>query len=144
MAEEVLAEIGTDMSRFPTANHWHHGLDSVPATTRAPASAGVAAADTTASGCTQLSLRLPGLPVAPRTPTFQLNTAGSLHAVDKGALIVAVAHTIIVAIYHMLRKGTRYRDVGRNYFTKRARHFHLDRAVRHIESLGYRVSLQSA
>ena len=55
--------------------------------------------------------------------------------------VVAVAHTIIVAIYHMLSNGTRYRDLGGNYFSRRAHHFHLDRAVHQIESLGYRVSL---
>ena len=59
----------------------------------------------------------------------------------RAVVAVAVAHTIIVAIYHMLSNGTRYRDLGGTYFSRRAHHFHLNRAVHQIESLGYRVSL---
>ena len=51
---------------------------------------------------------------------------------------------MIVDIYHMLRNGTRYHDLGGNFFWERAQHFHIVRAVRDIENLGYEVTLQAA
>jgi transposase len=57
---------------------------------------------------------------------------------------IAVAHTILVTIYHMLKHGTTYRGLGGNYFDERNRYRSVRRAVQRIERLGYRVTLEAA
>jgi hypothetical protein len=55
---------------------------------------------------------------------------------------MAVAHTILVIVYWLLKNGVEYRELGGNYFDERNRAVTIGRAVRRIESLGYQVELQ--
>lgn len=61
----------------------------------------------------------------------------------KQKAIVAVSHSILVIIYHMLRDKKPYSDLGADYFDKldtaRIEHHH----VRRLEQLGYTVTLTS-
>jgi transposase len=56
---------------------------------------------------------------------------------------VAVAHSILVIIYHMLRDGTPYRDLGADYFIERDRQGVKRRAIRNLEKIGFQVTVQS-
>jgi hypothetical protein len=51
---------------------------------------------------------------------------------------------MLVTIYHMLRTGASYRDLGGNYFDERDQQVVVKRAVRRIEQLGYRVTVEAA
>ena len=62
---------------------------------------------------------------------------------DKRAAM-AVAHTILVTMYHMLKNGTTYHELGPDYFEKRNRSATVRRAVQRIENLGFKVTLESA
>jgi transposase len=54
---------------------------------------------------------------------------------------VAVAHSIIVIAYYMLKRGEDYRDLGSNYFDER-QHDQVKRRLMHrLEALGYSVQL---
>jgi hypothetical protein len=55
-----------------------------------------------------------------------------------------MANSILVIIYHLLRDGTTYRDLGSNYFDERNRQATVQRAARRIEALGYKVTLEVA
>ena len=55
--------------------------------------------------------------------------------------IIAVAHAILTIIYHILRNRSTYRDLGEKYFDDLNRESVLHRAVRRIEALGYKVSI---
>ncbi|MCL4517492.1 MAG: IS110 family transposase, partial [Firmicutes bacterium] len=57
---------------------------------------------------------------------------------------VAVGHTILVIIYQMLKHGTIYQDLGVNYFDERDRNATVHRAVKRIEKLGYKVTVEPA
>jgi len=57
---------------------------------------------------------------------------------------VAVGHSILVAVYHMLRAGTSYHDLGPAHFDERDRKAIEHRLVRRLEGLGYTVTLQPA
>jgi transposase len=57
---------------------------------------------------------------------------------------MAVAHTILVIVYWLLRNGVEYSELGGNYFDERNRAATVRRAVRRIERLGYEVELQPA
>ena len=58
--------------------------------------------------------------------------------------VVAVAHAILRAIYHILTDHTPYRDPGPNYYDRRHAHRVTRRAVELLERQGYRVVLEPA
>lgn len=51
---------------------------------------------------------------------------------------MAVGHTILVIIYHMLQQQKSYEELGGNYFDERERRDTEKRLVRRLEKLGYR------
>lgn len=55
--------------------------------------------------------------------------------------IVAVAHSILVTIYHMLKDGTHYRELGPLYLDAKDKEHAAKRLARRLEGLGYRVTL---
>ena len=55
---------------------------------------------------------------------------------------MAVAHSILIIIYHMLQRGTPYQDLGYLYFEEHNRHAVERRLTRRLERLGYRVTLE--
>ena len=57
---------------------------------------------------------------------------------------VAVAHSILVIVYHLLRDRQPYQDLGGNYFDARDRQLVQRHLVRRLERLGYRVELPPA
>ncbi len=57
---------------------------------------------------------------------------------------VAVGHSILGSVYHLLTRETVYEDLGVHYFDERHRHAVQRRLVRRLEALGYTVVLQPA
>jgi hypothetical protein len=57
---------------------------------------------------------------------------------------LAVAHAILVSMYHMLKTGTVYQDLGPNHFDRLHQAAIARRAVKRLEALGYRVSLEGS
>ncbi len=57
---------------------------------------------------------------------------------------VAVAHALLVVVYHLLRDHTAYRELGSNYFDERERQAVVGRSVRRLERLGDKVTLEVA
>jgi len=57
---------------------------------------------------------------------------------------VAVGHSILVSVYHLLRDQERYHDLGANYFDERDRLAVERRLIRRLEALGHKVTLEPA
>ena len=55
--------------------------------------------------------------------------------------IMAVAASILIAIYHMLKDGTLYQDLGSNHFQNRSKGQQTKRLVKRLADLGYDVAL---
>ena len=60
----------------------------------------------------------------------------------RAAVAVAVAHSILVIVYHVLTRHEPYRDLGVAYFDERDRRAVERRLVKRLQGLGYEVSLQ--
>ena len=76
VAEALVAEIGADLTRFPSAKHWPPGPGCARATTRVPASAAAARPARGAPGCGPAWSRPPTPRPAPRAPTWRRSTGG--------------------------------------------------------------------
>jgi hypothetical protein len=59
---------------------------------------------------------------------------------DKRA-VVAVAHSIVVIVYHILTRKEPYRELGADYFERRKPEAQVNRLTRQIEKLGYTVTV---
>lgn len=143
-AEDILAEVGTDMNRFPTAGHLASWAKVCPGIHE---SAGKRKNVGTGHGNKWLRATLTeAAQAAGRTKGTYLWAQYHRLAARRGKnrAIMAVAHTILTTIYYMLRRGARYQDLGSNYFDERDRQAAVRRTVHRLERLGYRVTLEAA
>ena len=141
-AEAIIAEIGIDMSRFPTDKHLASWARLCPGNNE---SAGKRRSGWTGRGNPWLrTTMVEAAWAASRNPNGYF---GALyrHLVSrrgKKRAIVAVAHALLVAIYHMLKDGTAYQDLGPGHFDRIDREALIRRSVRRLERLGYQVSIK--
>jgi transposase len=140
-AQMILSEIGIDMSRFPTDAHLISWACICP---RNDESAGKRRSSHIRKGSPWLKTTLVQCAwAAARTKgsylQAQFHRIRSRRGVKKA--IVAVAASILTAIYHMLKDGTMYQDLGPNHFDARAKERQKNRLVKRLADLGYTVEL---
>ena len=140
-AQAILGEIGLDMTRFPTASHLASWAGVSPGNNM---SAGKRKSGRTTRGNRWLrSSLVQAARAAVRTSDTYLNAQYHRLAARRGdkRAIIAVAHSILVIIYNMLRNKTRYEDLGVEYFDKRDSQSLLRRTIRRFERMGYTVTI---
>jgi len=140
IAEIVLAEFGTDMNRFPTQLHASSWAKVCPGNNE---SAGKRKSGSTGHGNRWLRRSLvEAARAAARTRNTYLAAQYQRLAARRGAkrAAMAVAHTILIIIYHIIKDGTVYHDLGPNYFDDRRSQDVVRRAVDRIRRLGYEVT----
>jgi transposase len=143
-AEVIVAELGDDMTRFPTAGHAASWTGLCPGTNE---SAGKRRNGRTRRANRTLRAALVESARAAVCKRDCYLAAQYRRLVkrrgDKKA-IVAVAHSILVITYHILRDGQSYRELGGDYFDRLS----IDRLTRYhtkrLTALGYIVTLTKA
>ncbi|MFE6760291.1 IS110 family transposase [Streptomyces sp. NPDC057684] len=141
VAEVIIAETGGDMSRFASDKHlasW----------------AGVCPGHHSSAGRTKSTKVRPGNPHlkgalglaafgAVRTKDTYLQARYKRLTARRGMMkaLVAVEHSIIIAIWHMLTDAKPYNELGGTYFTQRDPERSTRRAITQLNQLGYRVTL---
>lgn len=142
LAQEVLVETGVEMGRFPTDAHLASWAKLCPGNNE---SAGKRKSGSIGGGNPWLrSALVEAAWAAARTHNTYLSAQYHRLAARRGAkrAIVAVAHTILVIIYNLLKHKTTYQDLGPNYFDQRNHERVKHRALRRLETLGYKVTLE--
>jgi transposase len=141
IAEVLVAEIGRDMSRFPTADHLASWAGLVPGHHE---SAGKRFGGRTRKGSPALRVALvEAARAAARTRTYlaaQFRRVAARRGGKRAA--VAVAHSILVIAYHLLRDGGVYEDLGQTYFDQRDKTRVTQRLLQRLRTLGVAVEVQ--
>ncbi|HEV8562968.1 MAG TPA: IS110 family transposase, partial [Actinophytocola sp.] len=119
-AQVIISEIGVDMSRFPTAAHLASWAGLCPGNNE---SAGKHKSGRTRKGNTEVRTILTECAwAAGRTGTYVDARFRRLHRrfgkKGGGRAALAIAHTLIVIIWHVLHDSAKYRDLGSDYFTR--------------------------
>ncbi len=139
--ENVIAEIGTDMSIFPDEHHLASWCGQCPGNEE---SAGRRLRSRTRKGNRWLRRALAEAAwAASRVKNSYLTAQFRRLAAKRGRkrALVAVGHSLLVIIYHLLKYDVEYHDLGPNYFDRlepeRLRRY----LVKRLQRLGYEVTL---
>jgi transposase len=141
-ARVLLAEIGIDMSRFPTAGHLISWAGLCP---KNDESAGKRRSNRMRKGAPWLKTTLIQCAWAgARKKGSYLQAQFHRLRARRGAkkAIGAVAASMLTAAYHMIANGTFYQDLGADHFERRAKPTQMKRLVAKLQSLGYEVEVK--
>lgn len=142
VAQSIMAEIGVDMQRFPTDAHLASWCGLCPGNNE---SAGKRRNGKTTKGNPYVRTALVQAAWA-ASHTKNSYLSAQFHRLVKRLgrkkALVAVAHSILVIVYHLLAEKSSYQDLGADYFDRRAAEVQGKRLVRRLEALGYKVTLE--
>jgi transposase len=143
-AEVIIAETGGDMTAFPTAKHLASWAGVCPGNDQ---SAGKRRSGRTRKGSKWLRANLiEAATAASRAKDTYLQAQYQRLRARRGhaRATTAVAHSMLVAVWHILTTGEIYNDPGGDYFTRRDPERTTRRLVTQLEKLGHTVVLQPA
>ena len=136
-AMTVIAEIGTDMSRFPTVKHFTSWLGLCPGTKISGGKVLGAASKRSVNRATR-ALKLAATSLRTSRSALGAYYRRMRARMDKAMAVTAAAHKLARLIYLMLTKGHEYVDKGQQYYEERYR----ERVVRNLNKRAAELGLQ--
>ena len=138
-AEAIISVIGTDMSRFPTDGHISSWAGLCPGNNESAKKwrsgktrKGNALLRSTLVVCAHSAVKVKNSYFCAQ---FQRISA---HRGKKRAY-VAVAHSMLIAIYHMLKDGTRFQDLGAEYYNQFNKERKINAYLKKLKALGWQL-----
>jgi transposase len=141
-AQVIIAELGIDMRRFPTAGHAAAWAGLMPGKNES-AGRNRSARTNPANRYLQAALVQAAHAAGRSKDTYlaaQYRRLSARRGTKRAA--VAVAHSILVIAYHLIERGTDYVDLGATYFDERKKDTVQQQLVRRLEKLGFKVALE--
>jgi transposase len=140
-AETIIAEIGADMTRFPTATHLASWAGVAPGNNITGGKRGSGKTTTGDVWLTDILTQCAWSAARTRDTYLSAQFWRLARRIGKKKAALAVAHSILVICWHLLAYDRDYDDLGGDYFTRRNVNRQRDRLINQLHNLGYRVTL---
>jgi len=144
MAEQMMAELGNNIKeQFPSAAHMCSWAGLVPGHNE---SAGKKKSGKTRKGNKKLRAALveAAHSAAKTKNTYPSSQYQRLAArIGKKRAAVAVGHTILTIVYHLLNKRQLYVELGADYFDRRKKEIVIKQSIKRLEILGCKVTVEA-
>lgn len=143
VAEVIISEIGVEMTRFPSDSHLASWAGLCPGNNE---SAGKRRSTQTTKGSPYLRAALTQAAWAV-AHTKQTYLAAQYHRLarrmGRKKALVAVAHSLLVIVYHVLDRRADYRELGGDYFDRQQHQTQQQRLIKRLERMGLRVTVEA-
>lgn len=144
VAQVIIAETGGDMSRFPSAGHLAAWAGLAPAIYESAGKRSPAGARHGNKWLNHMLVESAGSVGRMHGKNYlAVQHARLTKRRGMGRAQVAVAHSILVSAYWMLKRDEPYRDLGPDWHVRRDAEAHTRRLVTQLERLGHTVTLQA-
>lgn len=142
-AQVILAEIGLDMSRFPTAGHLARWVGLAPGNNESAHKR--KSGKTTKGNMTVKTTLIQSAKTAKRSANSYFKAQFDRLAVRRGKnrAVVAVAHSMLIAIYYMLKNKEPFKDLGVNYYIEHNPQRKINYYLKKLLTLGYEMPATS-
>lgn len=142
-AEIILAEIGQDMSRFPTENHISSWAGLCPGNNE---SAGKRRNGRTRKGNKNLKsalIQCANCAVKHKDSFYYAQYQRLSIKRGKNRAKVAVAHSMLISIYHMIKENKKYKDLGAEFYNKFNKEKKANSYIKKLKELGYTIQIEN-